>query len=504
MHIRALFFSAILSGFLVLTVHDSVNAQMSVSPHNIALGGGVAYSSGLSAHFTNPANLLIRDDLRRHQVSLGLGGVYHSNGSRIARAPRLPNDMVSHFLPDSPAARNAISESDLRRMFSNSDRYHMTRSYEMVPMGYSWSNGTRARSLAVRSRGLTSFEMNSSWFSATDVSDDSEAALTRYINESYQVYHEVSFAIAREVTMLNQWQAGLNTLYIGLAPKLLVGGMYSQAEYTSEYHFADDNWQNSGNLHLRQTGDLNHYLSDLLRTGDADQAFRNHLSPSSNFKSGGAGFGIDAGLTYIIPLGDDVSLSPHIEAPLKKSLRLSIALTDLGFIRYHNQPAEWQSRNITRVYSELPETNIVFSGKPGELIRYIHQDSGEDSALENLAKINEDAFYVQLPTKLHIGTALQYNWVTTTADLNYRFNSSDYKTNGWRVSLGTELRLLRFLPVMGSIQLNPGGKAALGAGAGLDFGVVRASGAFRVFRINHGMAEWHVDSLSSLALQVRF
>ena len=501
---RALLFYSILSGILLLTAHDSSNAQISVSPHTIALGGGVAFSSGLSAHFTNPANLLIRDDLRRHQVSLGLGGVYHSNGTRMTRASRLPGDMTSHFLPNTPPARTTISETDLSRIFSDSDHYHMTRSYEIVPMGYSWSNGTRARSLALRSRGIASYELNSSWYSATDVSDVSEAALTRYINESYQVYHEVSFAMAREVTMLNQWQAGLNTLYIGLAPKFLVGGMYSQTEYISEYNYANDYWQNSGNLEIRHTGDMNRYLTDLLRTGDADQAFRNHLSPSSNFKPGGAGFGIDAGLTYIIPLGDDISLSPHVEEPLRKSLRFSIALTDLGFIRYHNNPAEWQSRNITRSYSELPETNIDFSGKPGELIRYIHKDSGEDSALENLAKINEDAFYVQLPTELHIGTALQYNRVTSTADLNYRFNSPDYNADGWRVSLGTELRLLRFLPVMGSIQLNPGAKASLGAGAGLDFGVVKAMGAFRIFRVNHDVAEWHVTSLSSLALQIRF
>ncbi len=481
-----------------------VTAQMSASPHSIALGGGIAHSTGVSSHFSNPANLMIRDDLRRHQITLGIGGVYFSNGIPTQKANSLPEDIFSYFKPDAPPDRVVIPEEDLISMFSDTDRHYTTRSYEMIPLGYSWSNGTRAHSIALRSRGISSFEMNSSWFAANEIPDSPDAVFTRSLKDNYQVYHEISFAMAREVTMLNQWQSGLNTLYIGLAPKFLIAGMYSEAEYLSEYRHTGDDWQNSGSLLLRHTGDMNRFLAELLQTGNADQAYRNNFSPSSNFEPGGAGFGIDAGLTYIVPLGDDLSLSPHSDDPLRKSLRFSIALTDLGFIRYHSSATEWQSRNIIRTYSQLPETDIRFGGRPGEFLHYIHNDSGEDAVLDNLATTDESAFYIQLPTELHIGSAFQYNWLTSMVDLNYRFNSPDFNSDGWRLSLGTEVRLLRFFPVMGSFQIDPGGKASIGAGAGMDFGVVKATGAVRFFRSNNNVSRWQVNSLSALALQIRF
>lgn len=497
---KLLFLIGILAGF----TGSPVSAQMSATPHHIALGGGVAYSTGLSAHFINPANLMLQNDQRRHQITLGLGGVYYSEGFHLQKSDRLPAEALSYFFPDDPPDANAITDAGFDRMFSDSDRYHMTQSYEMVPLGYSWSNGSRARSFAMRSRGLASFEMNRNWFAADKIPDDPEAPFVRFLNENYQVFHEISFAMAREVTMLNQWQAGLNTLYIGLSPKFLLGGMYSQVEYESVYQPVADGWQNTGSMEMRLAGDMDRFLTELLRTGDISQAYQNHFFPSSNFEINGVGFGIDAGLTYIIPLGDDISLSPYSHEPLRKSLRFSIALTDLGVIRYHSNSTEWQSRSITRTYPHLPETDKRFTGKPGEVFQYLQNDPGEEIVLGNLARADESAFYVQLPTELHIGSALQYQWLTSMVDLNYRFNSPDFKTDGWRLSLGAELRLFRYFPVMGSIQMDPDGKTYVGAGAGLDLGMVKATGAVRIFRSDFEEGQWYVNSLSALALQIRF
>ncbi len=490
--------------FLASANVETVRAQMIATPNQVALGGGVAYSTGLSAHFNNPANLMIREDHRRHEITLGIGGVKYGTGVPIRSARTLPGKVRPYFFSEDLNSPGMITDAELNRMFYESDRYHQTQSYEIIPAGYTWSGNNRARSVALRSRGITSFEMNRNWFHSGVGGDDPEDSFVRFINENYQVYHEVSFAMAREVTMINQWQSGLNTLYIGLAPKVLFGGMYSQIRYRSEYQFVDEGWQNSGDLEVLAAGNMNRYLESLLSSGNALQAFNEHLSPSSNLNTSGLGIGLDAGLTYIIPLGDDISLSPHSEEPLRKSLRFSVALTDLGAIRYAGSPGEWYTQMIIRTYPEIPGNLVRFDGQPGELLRYINDDSAEDSVMDNLSRVDDSSFSVQLPTELHFGSALQYGRFASMIDLNYRFNSPDFRADGWRISVGSEIRVVPYLPLMGSVQLNPDRDIALGAGAGLDIGKVRATGAVRLFRTEGEASQWHIDSISAMSLQIRF
>ncbi len=489
---------------LALMAGTPLRAQMIATPDQIALGGGVAYSTGLSAHFNNPANLMIRKDHRRHEVTVGLGGVYRSTGISVRNTLNLPDEVLPYFVPEEPGSSTLVTDAELERYFYGSDRFHQTHSYDMIPVGFTWSGENRAYSIALRSRGISSFEMNKNWFESASGSSGSQAGFVRFLNESYQVHHEVSFAMAREVTMINQWQAGLNTLYVGLAPKLLIGGMYSRARYRSEYQAVEEGWQNSGFMEVQMAGDMTRYLDDLLASGNAAMAFRDRVSPSSNLNVSGLGLGLDAGLTYIIPLGDDISLSPHSEEPLRKSLRFSVAIIDLGAIRYSGNPGEWASRTVMRTYPDIQGNQVRFDGKPGEFLRYIHDDSVEEVVIDNLNRIDDSAFSVQLPTEVHVGTALQYRWFASVVDLNYRFNSSDFRTDGWHVSAGAEVRPFHFLPLMGSFQLKPGGDTAVGAGAGLDLGYLRASGAIRLFRTQEEQARWNVNSISALSLQIRF
>lgn len=468
------------------------------------MGGGVTFVEGSAAQFYNPANLMIQTSHRTRQITLGMGGIYYSNGMQIDRFDRFPEQIQPYFMPKNLPQTTAVSDDILLQMFSDDDHYYQTQKYDVIVFGASWQNGSIARSIALRSRGLSSFEMNRNWFHSNAEHLNDGEDFTRYLNENYHVYHELSVGLAREVTMFNRWQSGLNTLLIGLSPKLVFGGMHSEVGFRSEYSPGDGDWQNTKQFYAKAAGDVDRYISDLMISGRADQAFSNHLNPHSNLDINGYGLGLDAGLTYIIPIGNDVSLSPHIHEPLKKSLRFSIAVTDFGMVRFNENPREWNSRSIMRTYQELPETDSRYYGHPGEIFHYLKSDPEEQSVFENIVDNDSQAYVVQLPTEVHLGTAFQYNRFTSVFDMNYRFNSSDFGTNGWHSSLGTELRILRFLPIRGSVQMNADRDFSFGMGAGLNLGFVNLSGAIRIFNPDHPHKGWYTNSLSVMALNIRF
>ncbi|MEX0680841.1 MAG: hypothetical protein WD097_05620, partial [Balneolales bacterium] len=74
-NIYKIFYSGLGLLLLVMLVGRNVAAQPVTIPEQIALGGGVAFTSGSSSHFYNPANLMIRTGSRSTQITLGMGGL---------------------------------------------------------------------------------------------------------------------------------------------------------------------------------------------------------------------------------------------------------------------------------------------------------------------------------------------------------------------------------------------------------------------------------------------
>ncbi len=502
---RGILLNIIIIFFVTGTGTNILHGQPVTSPEQVALGGAVTYVTGSAAHFYNPANLMIRSNRRPTQITMGMGGLYSSKSIPVADFHKMPDQVAgSHFLSVDLADSRLLSDSELINLFEDGNRYYEVQQYDIIPAGISWRGSSHVRSLAFRSRGISSFEMSRDWFALQTDETEEDETVTRFLNEKYQVYHEISFGIAREATMFNRWQAGLNTLLLGFSPKVIAGGMYAETQFQSDYHPVNDTWQNVKSMDARLAGDMAGYSREVRATGLAQTAFSNHIDPRSNFRINGLGVGLDAGLTYIIPLGNDISLSPHIDEPLRKSLRFSLSLTDFGVIRYYNEAQEWRSSNFEEFHDDLPVTNTGYSGKPGEFFHYLSSDSSEAIILNNLVQRQKQSFTVQLPTELHMGAAFQYNRITSTLDLNYRFHPADFQPSGWRISAGTELRILSFLPLMGSIQLKPGNKQTLGMGAGLDLGLLQVTGAIRLTGINNDLSDMYTDTVSLLGLQVRF
>ncbi|MEX0680406.1 MAG: DUF5723 family protein, partial [Balneolales bacterium] len=429
-------------------------------------------------------------------------------GLSINELDQFPNQVQPYFIPASLPQQTVATEEQLQKMFGNETRFFQTQKYELIPFSLSWINNESARSVAFRTRGLSSFEMNRNWFlTDNEVSSNAyteeDEPFNRFLNEKYQVYHEFSIGFAREVTMFNRWQAGLNTLLIGFSPKAIFAGMYSDVRYQSNYTASNGMWENTRQLQARTSGDIDRYLFDLVFSDPAEQAYQNRFQKDSNLEINGYGIGLDAGLTYIIPLGDDLSLLSINRAPLRKSLRFSFAITDLGLVRYNNNPGAWSSQTDPRTYEHLPDHTSLYFGHPGELFQYLGEDVSEHSIYENIEKDDIYPFFVQLPTQLHLGTVFQYQWISSMLDLNYRFNPSGFEAKGWLYSAGTELRLLDFLPLRGSIQLSPDKLVSYGIGAALDLNFIYLSAAVRIMHPEDNEPGWYANTVSALGLQIR-
>lgn len=447
---------------------------------------------------------MIRTHDRTTSISLGLGGIHDSEGFAFNEFKDLWDRTEETFIPDQLSSLREIPPGDIDRMFDNQQTFYHSRIYDLTPVVISWQKENSARSLAIRSRGTSSYEINRGWFKPLPESSENNETLTRLLNEQYLVLHELSYNLAREVTMFNRWQAGLSRLYIGIAPKIIAGGMHSKFTYHADYSNPYGDWQSDKHLEVSASGDFRDFYAESITYKDPANAFQNSFSPNSNLKLNGLGMGLDAGLTYVIPIGDDLSLSPYIDEPLRKSWRFSIALTDLGMVYYPENATEWSTSSSRYFHETIPQFQSTPDISPGSAFNFLMNDPAENRLMDNLDATEAESYTIKLPTELHFGSALQYDRISGMADLNYRFNTTDFGPEGWYISFGSEIRLLRFLPIQGSIQFDPDRNTTMGVGAGLDLGFLHLMAATRILSIDEKHVDWQADSISTIGMHIRF
>ncbi|MEX2635000.1 MAG: DUF5723 family protein [Balneolales bacterium] len=470
--------TVLLYGLLVfcnLSLASFVMSQPVLSHQTISMGGGTAYLTGPVANFYNPANLMIRDNHRRNRLTLAQGGFSLSEGIGIRNFYKGYIGIEDYFtFYNEDHDLNHVSSDILESRFpDNADLFANTARFDVMHLGISFTRKHHSYSMALRSRGINSIELNRGWYDATPVFGENGEALKRTLRQNLYSFHEVSFGLAGEVLMVNGWLPGLNKLYFGIAPKLIIGSMFFEGDYTTNYFRQPED-------------DTYHYISnyEAKTVGEISRMMRTTSAPGSNkhqalLETTGLGLGIDLGFTYVMSLKDDLSLAPHSNESLRKSLRFSISMTDLGLVSYYEQPTEFHSGIDTTLIQELPDPITGnFTGQIGEFTNFISSRMGElpqEDITSGGSRLNE-----MLPATLHIGTALQYNKLLVAADHQYQIKSSQFEDRQWQTSLGTELRLLKFLPLRSGISLNSEMQPMLGLGLGIDAGFWEISLATRL------------------------
>ena len=460
---RNSFLIPLISIFLILSVIPfKTFAQVSSDARSMVMGGGSAYITGFEANFYNPANLLIPDYKYSTEIELGSAALQLSR--RPINRTFLPyQGYIDQFLPNQTGIYLDVGDNRQRLLdeWFNGDETNYSRyaTLSATPLGISWQHGPFAYSIGIHSRAFNRFDISKGWYSGNGENITKQNPLYRDLKQTIATYQEISVGFAQEVTLVDGWSPKLNRIYVGVAPKFIIPGMLMQADYRSDYQRGAD-----GNI-IMQTRSLN-----MMSAGAVSSAWNgaeNELTNTDLFNPTGWGVGLDMGITYVKSLGNDISLlKGNNRTALRKSFRLSVSITDIGFVRYNHQATTVKRAKTTNAVQQVTTGPVTeFTGSPVQYMSYLQSDGANSGYLKagNVKNIN-----ISLPTAFHIGAAYQDNWWMLTGDLTYSLNKNTFNFGGWMGHAGAELRIVHFLPIRAGIQWRPGHHLILASGVGID------------------------------------
>jgi len=451
---------ATLGVVLSLCISVSAFAQISLSAENMALGGGgTAYLTGYEALFVNPANLRIQEKKYSLQISLLQSGVYNeyllpetdfSARTQQFRSAFLPYKSLNSDYELIEADRSSI----LRRNYPGSRRVAPFQSMaDLHWFGVKWKGDRKSYALSLRTRVFSKYELGKGYFSSTAVENGDNLYLDRSFRHQYQTLHELSFGYAESFDFLNGLSPQLSEFIVGIAPKIVIAGSHIDAQYDNVYHYhdGDENWVRSARYQQYSTGSFTENRPFVTQNGTVS-FIDGSLSDLS--KPAGIGFGLDVGITYMITFGGDLSFLQRETATTQKSLRLSFSITDLGAIYQFDQPYKMSTQRVEEELTELPGvSDFRFSGAPNE--HWFFLNNQDDTPFELDSDQSEDTFYTMMPTSVQAGALFQINRIKLMGDVRLPVINHEFASKAPVVYLGTELKLLPFLPLRLGTRIAP-------------------------------------------------
>lgn len=440
--------------FLLISTAGSLSAQMMYSPKNMALGGGgTAYITGYEALFVNPANLQIRDKNYRFQLSLGQVGSYHNSPFQIIEPVEMFNSYYNRF-SEIGAGQNLISQEDrinfIDRYYTDSQtsQEFLTQT-EIHWFGLKFFRDEKSYALALRTRVASRYRLGRGHFDLTPIEIDDFERIDQSLTHRFQTLHELSFGYSNSFAFLNGLFPRLSEFIIGVAPKIVASGSMADVEYRNRYDrpIGESQWVRESQYSLQSSGAMTQAIQQFMLTGDAATSTGNAFVNNDLFKPSGVGVGLDVGLTYLLTFGDDLSTIRRDEESTEKSLRLSFSLTDLGAVHYFDDP---YTISYNREEAEADEPGLsdrYFSGSPGEDLFFLNQQEEHPLLTDWEHEQDELSFETILPTAFNAGALFQINRVKLMGDFRIGLTDNALVTPKFMGFVGTEIRLLPFLPL---------------------------------------------------------
>ncbi len=469
----------------ILLSAASVDSTLAQALHSTSIstalgGGGSSYITGYHANFVNPANLMISDHDTR--VNFGIiGGVHSSAGGSLVKI-KLYNE---HFTKGQTIdTQRALQISD--EWFGSSAHSASRAGFgvDLVPLGASYRRDDMAFSVAARARTLGNAGMSKGMFELVLTGLNSEVfGDPRKVDFSTELLGmwELSFGFAMEVWRNSDDHApGSMRVFAGAAPKILFGlgyvkmGLESQLQVSGRdlestvVHDFEYYILTTGNL----TGDLTAFYEERRIRGNKDAVLDDFLDDDSFSDLGGhkgTGFGMDLGATFEWYM-TDVSLPVIGTGP--QILRASLAITDLGGIRFSRNAGDFRARDTflwEGLNVDFEYIDEEFDGDFSNYLDYVLEDSIGSDIYGNFVPRDVNSHRVGLTPMIHAGGSLTMGRLGIMLDIGKGTNNRGVNSRRFYTALGAEYRVLRVWPVR--IGMRAGGYSGvnLSAGTGLDF-----------------------------------
>jgi hypothetical protein len=473
-------------------------------------GGGTAYLTGPQALFVNPANLRINE--KKYGVSLSLlnGGIYYDELfpetyglERFSRFFDINQFQTVNI--DPRPLTNEITETLIKGNFGDRQQTKtVIHQADLHWFGIKWTRPNRSYAIAARTRLANKFEVGRGLFTTASFDDGTTISRNQFFSHTTQVLHEVSFGFGESFTYLNGQYPGLSEFMIGIAPKVIIPGSYQDVEYDRGYTLdpLGGNWRSTRSFRQISAGTFKETAGSIFSSPLS--AFENLSAPllSDLLRPQGFGFGLDAGITYLITFGDDLSILRNSKTPTEKSLRLSLSITDLGFVMFNNDALRYNSDTDNIALNQAPAVSgVIYEGIPNENYYFLAQYN--DFTDINVTEEIESGFKVSLPTSMQAGAAFQYNRFKAVADISYSIMKSAFTPPGLAIYTGLELRPVSFLPLRAGTKFAKDMPGYISAGAGLETAIADLNASVMVRNRGAGF-ENEVLALSTLALTFYF
>ncbi|MDX1585556.1 MAG: DUF5723 family protein [Balneolaceae bacterium] len=451
-------------------------AQPVLNARNIALGGGgTAYLNGVEANFYNPANLSVYDREGTFHISLGTLGTFFEPVLSSGNPKNQFRRYADTFLPYQ-AGEQTLSTTQRTTLLdenysgSNLTSEHLSRA-DIIWGGFQWIGEKQSYSIALRTRIGSRIEVGRGWYSLEEIEQNGTSIRDLTLIKQTQALHEISFGFAQEFQFLNGLVPRINKLYIGIAPKFVLGGTYENAVYNGRYLTDEqNNTDYQREFTFYSTGLYSDMINSYLLSGSAQTAIDRELDNRFLLKPTGYGAGVDFGLTYLIPLGTDVSLldSGEDRRPVEKSLRIGLSITDIGVVHYSTRPLQLsQTQTGTQVNLQAPVNN-QFIGSAGQVPVFFEEASEIPNPFIESDSRSDGNFTVSLPTSFNAGLVLDINRVKLMSDLTLGLSNTAFTNKKLVAHFGVESRPLPYLPIRFGTTLAAGKPLRFGAGTGFE------------------------------------
>lgn len=438
-------------------------------------GGGTAYLTGPEALFVNPANLRIRESDYGLRLSLLNGGMYYDELypetygldrlNRFFDINQIQSANIDRRLL-TPDISDAIIEGNFGDRQQTRTVIHQA---ELHWFGIKWVRPNRSYAIAARSRVANKFEVGRGLFTTSSFNEGNSISRNQFFSHTTHVLNEISFGFGESFTYLNGQYPGLSEFIIGIAPKIVIPGSYQNVEYDRDFTLEPQGGTWQSERAFRQ-------LSAGVFTETAESFFSSSSTVSGNLHPPllgdildpqGIGFGLDAGITYLVTLGDDLSVLRDSDNPTEKSLRLSLSITDLGFVIYNEDALSYTSETDNIELQESPPVSgFIYEGIPDEHYRFLTQFSDFNDL--NIAEEKVSDLKVSLPTSMQAGAAFQYNRFKAVTDISYSVIKSAFTPPGLAIYTGLELRPHPSLPLRAGTRFAKDMPGFISFGAGIE------------------------------------